>query len=559
MPTSDPHRPGRSISIIPLGGVGEVGKNAAVVESQRDLLLVDAGVMFPEEELLGIDLVIPDFSYVLSHADRLRGILLTHGHEDHIGALPFLLRQLGRRIPIYGLPLTLGLTRPKLQEHRVADLADLRLVTPNEPISLGGFQVSFVPVSHSIPDSASLAIRGPAGVLFFTGDFKLSAGDNGARTDPARLQEIGDEGVLALLSDCVRVDRPGRTPPERVVAETLDEIIRDAPGRVIITTFASNITRMRQAIERGYRHGRKTAVVGRSMLQNLQVAEELGYLRVPPDALVAVEETRGLPADQVVLLTTGSQGEPTSALSRIAVGDHSVIKLIPGDTVVIAATPVPGNEETVARTIDNLLRREATVIYPAIVETVHVSGHASRDELREVIELLRPRFCIPIHGEYRHLVLYRDLAVETGLPPERVVLPEVGERIELTPDAIRRRGHIPAGSVLVDGLTVGNVTNVVLRDRRHLAEDGVLIAAVAVDRETGELVGGPDLIARGFAFGDESLLVQATGQVRRALKRRPNMQVEYGYLVARIKEVLGHYIYEATRTRPMILPVVTEV
>lgn len=549
----------QELRIIPLGGVGEVGKNALLVEHGDDLVLVDAGVMFPEEEMLGIDLVIPDFSYVVHNVDRLRGVLLTHGHEDHIGAVPYLLRQLGTRVAVYGLPLTLGLLEPKLREHGVMELAALSPCQGGEPVSSGSLTVRFIPVSHSIPDSASIYLQSPVGNIFITGDFKFEHGAGETSTNVATLRELGDGGILALLSDCVRVDRPGVTPPESIVGEALEAIIRDAPGRVIVTTFASNITRMSQVIESAYRHGRKTAVVGRSMEQNLRVARNLGFVTVPDDALVSADDLRRLPQKQAVLLVTGSQGEPTSALSRIAVGDHPLVKLMPDDIVAISATPVPGNEDTVARTIDNLLRRQASVLYPPVHPNIHVSGHASRDELRQLIELLRPKFCIPIHGEYRHMVLYRALATEAGIPHHNIVLPEIGESIVVTSDTVERNGRVPAGSVLVDGLTVGNVTNVVLRDRRRLAADGVVIAAVAVDRESGELLGGPDLVTRGFAHPDGQLLDRAEERVRRALGRRVSGEVEYGYLVSRIKEVLGRFIYEETRLRPMILPVVTEV
>jgi len=547
--------------LIVLGGVGEIGKNSELLEYGGDLLMIDAGVMFPEEELHGVDLVIPDFSYVVQRADRLKAILLTHAHEDHIGALPYLLKALGRKVPIYSLRLTIGLVEPKLKEHRVLRLAELIGVTGSERLSLGPFDVRFIPVSHSVPDSAAIAVRTPAGTLFFTGDFKFDQTPvKGPPPDLNQLRAIGDEGVLLLLSDCVRVERPGVTPSERIVAEALDGIVQDAAGRVIVTTFASNIIRLQQAIEIAARHNRKVAVVGRSMEDNLRVASELGYVTVPPGTLVKQDELRRLPRDQALILTTGSQGEPTAALSRIAMGDHPAVRIIPGDTVVISATPIPGNEETVTRTIDNLMRRGARVLYPPVVPNIHVSGHASREELRALLQLLRPTYAMPVHGEYRQMVHYKALAIEAGVPPERVVFAEVGDVIQVGPDCVAHAGTVPAGSVLVDGLTVGGVTQVVLRDRRHLAEDGIVIAAVAVDRETGRLIGGPEITSRGFiAPAASSILDQGAERVRRAMQRRPEGEVEPGYLKGKIKDVLGHAIYDQTRLRPMILPVITEV
>ena len=554
-------RQNRTVRLIPLGGVGEVGKNSLLIEYGDDLLLVDAGVMFPEEQLHGVDLVIPDFSYVVERARGLKAILLTHGHEDHIGALPYLLKQLGRKVPIYALPLTIGLAGAKLREHRAANLAELIAVSDHDPISLGSFQVEFVPVTHSVPDSASIVVRTPLGTLFFTGDFKFGElPSDGRPANVQRLRRIGDDGVLLLLSDCVRVERPGVTPPEQVVRDALDSIVHGAPGRVIMTTFASNIIRLEQAIEVAGIHNRKVAVVGRSMEENLRVAAELGYATMPPDTLVTLDELRHLPPTQVMMLTTGSQGEPTSALSRIAMGDHPSVRIIQGDTVVMSATPIPGNDETVARTIDNLMRRGATVLYPPIVADIHVSGHASRDELRALLRLLRPRYVMPVHGEYRQMIHYKDLAVETGIPRERVILSDIGQVVDIGPEGIAQNGQVNAGSVLVDGLTVGGVTQVVLRDRRQLAADGVVIAVVVVDRETGKLLRGPEITSRGFIAPEAgSVLDRGAEQIRRTLQRRPEGQVEPGYLNRKIKDVLGHAVYEQTHLRPMILPVITEV
>ena len=549
------------VQVIPLGGVGEVGKNSSLIGYQDDLLLVDAGVMFPDEDMHGVDLIIPDYSHLLENADRLRGIWLTHGHEDHIGATPYLLRQLGRRVAIYCTLLTQGMLSAKLREHRVLELADFRTVDPGLWYPVGAFEVLPFRVSHSVPYSIGLAIRSPVGIVVYTSDFKLDETPvDSAPTDVATLQELGDQGVLALLSDCVRVEQPGRTPSEMVVAETMGRLFGAAAGRIIVTTFASNITRIQEVIRIGHQYGRKVAAVGRRLEENLEVARQLGYLQVPDGALTSLDEASKLPPEQVALLATGSQGEPTSVLSRISMGDHPRVRILPGDTVIMAATPVPGNEETVSQTIDNLYRRGATVIYKAIEPGVHVSGHASREELRQVIRWTRPQFCAPLHGEYRHLVLYRALAGEEGIPHERVILPEVGEVIQFGPEGARKAGKVRSGSVLVDGLSIGGVTQAVLRERGRLAEEGVLIAAVAVDRETGELLGGPDVIARGFVHPDlDELLLQARDRIERALRRRPRGEPEYGYLVSKIRQVLGRYVYEETRRRPLVLPVVTEV
>ncbi|MBI4319424.1 MAG: ribonuclease J [Chloroflexi bacterium] len=550
----------QAIKVISLGGVGEVGKNSTVVQYGKDMVLVDAGVMFPEEQMLGVDLVIPDFSYVRQNVDRLRAVLLTHGHEDHIGAVPYLLQTLGRRIPIYGSTLTLGLLKAKLEEFRVTKLADLQTVESGRAYRFGTLEAEFVPVSHSVPDARAIVVDSPAGAIVMTGDFKLDETPAlGAATEMDRLREIGNRGILALLSDCVRVEQPGRTPSERVVAEALEMIIREARGRVILTTFASNITRLEQVTRIASMFGRKVAVIGRSMEDSVKVAQELDYLRPPVGTIVSLREIRGLPQNRVLLLAAGSQGEPTSALARIAAGDHPQIKIVPGDTVIVSATPVPGNEETVAKTIDNLFRRGAVVLYRDVAPNVHVSGHASRDELKDMIGLIKPKFCVPLHGEYRHMVLYQVLAGETGIPPERVILAEIGDVVELTSESARKKGRVPSGSVLVDGLTLG-VTQTVLRERGKLAEDGILIAAVAVDRETGRILGGPDILSRGFVYRDEEdLFKRGRAQVLRAVKRQLKGEAEYGFIVGKIKDVLGKFIYEQTRLQPLILPVVTEV
>ncbi len=554
----------KTIRIVPLGGVGEVGKNATAVECGTDLLMVDAGVKFPEEEQSGIDLVIPDVSYVRERIDRMRGIMLTHGHEDHIGALPFILPQLahdGWRVPLYGSRLTLGMVEAKLRERRALEYATFHPVEPGETVTLGQIAVEFIPVAHSIPGSFMLGLHTSAGLVVFTGDFKLDVtADTLFQTDQKRLRELGDQGVLALLSDCVRIERQGRTPPETLVFEAIDHLMHEAKGRVILTTFASNIPRLERAIHMAHAMGRQSAIVGRSMDQNMTVAAELGYITLPPGSVVSADEANHLPDNKVVLLTTGSQGEPTSALARIASGSHPFIQLHPGDTVVLSAEPVPGNTETVSRTIDNLFRRGAIVIYKDLNPHVHVSGHASREELRDVIRLLRPRYLAPVHGEYRHQWLYSLVAQEEGYTPDKVLIAELGDVMEFSQEQAGKVGHVPAGAVLVDGLTVGNVSREVLRDRQHLAADGVVVVTLVVDRNSGELVAEPEITARGVIGGEaDAFILESIDALKRMLQSKYRGKPEYGDLVARVKESVGSYIWQKTHLRPLIIPGIVEI
>ncbi len=542
-----------------------MGKNSTLLDFQGDMVLVDAGVKFPEAELHGVDLVVPDYTYLRDNPDALLGILFTHGHEDHIGGLPYLLMQLDPHdpIPIYGTPLTLGLITVKLKEHGMLGRVVQHPLRPGEQATVGPFDVAPIAVNHSIPDAVALVIRTPVGTVLHTGDFKFDPTPvDGRTTDNGRLRELGDEGVLLLLSDCVRVEQPGWTPSESGVRQALEQLIAAAPGRVLVTTFASNIGRLREVVRSAHKLGRKSAVVGRSMEENLRVARELGFMDVPEGSIVELREINSLPPDKVVLLSTGSQGEPTSVLSRIARGDHQLVKVLPNDTVIFSATPVPGNEESVARAIDNLFRRGARVIYQSIDPRVHVSGHASREELKHLVTLLRPQYLIPLHGEHRMLWLYRELAVEAGMSRESVFITEIGDVVSFGEDGARTETPIPSGSVLVDGLTIGGVTNVVLRDRRRLAADGVLFVSVTLDRETGELLSGPDFVSRGFLDPADSdgLYDLARERVVDALARHaPSGPPDVGYLVGRIRDTLNTVVYERTRRRPMILPVVTEV
>jgi ribonuclease J len=550
-----------AVRIIPIGGVGEIGKNATLVEYGDDLLLVDAGLKFPEEEMLGIDLVIPDVPFIEQIQHRLRAIIITHGHEDHIGALPYILPTVD--VPVYATGLTRGLIEVKLKEHKLLGKRRLEQVVANETIEIGPFSILPFRVTHSIPDAVGYAITTSAGTIVFTGDFKFDQTPvYGPPPDFATIAAIGHRGVLALMSDCTRIEKEGFTPSERTIQRALDEIIRDLPGRVIITTFASNITRVQQAVDVAHHHGRKVAFVGRSMENNCSIASELGYLSYPPDTVYRLDEVRHFPLNEVMLITTGSQGEPSSVLSRLATGDHRQIKVMPEDTVIVSATPIPGNEETVARTIDNLMRLGADVIYEPLAN-VHVSGHGSREELKLMLNLIKPKYCVPVHGEYRHLVLYRRLACEVGIEPENVVLAEIGDVIEFADEAVRKVDHHTIGSVLVDGVTIGGSNEVVLRDRLHLSRDGVLIVAITLDRTTGSVLAGPEVISRGIVepgpYADGSLVAQARDRIKDALQDFPSTTVEYGYVVSKIKETVGDFIYQRIKARPMILPVVTEV
>src|SRR5918911_1539159 len=555
-----------ALRISPLGGVGEVGKNSTLVELGEDMIIVDAGVKFPEAELHGVDLVVCDYTHVGERLDGLLGIVFTHGHEDHIGGLPYLIMQLDPHdpIPIYGTPLTLGLISVKLKEHGQLGRVTQHAIQEGQRARLGPFDVEPVAVNHSIPDAVGLILRTPAGTLFHTGDFKFDPTPvEGKTTDHQRLRELGDEGVLVLLSDCVRVEQPGWTASEAGVREALEQLIASAPGRVLVTTFASNIGRLCEVVRSAHKLGRKTGVVGRSMEENLRVARELGFLQIPDGSLVDLRELNDLPPEKIVLLSTGSQGEPTSVMSRIARGDHPLVKIQANDTVIFSASPVPGNEESVARSIDNLFRRGARGIYQMIDPRVHVSGHASRDELKHLLDLVRPTYLVPLHGEHRMLWLYRELAVEAGMPRDHVFLTEIGDVVAFGPDGARREEPIPSGSILVDGLTIGEVTNVVLRDRRRLAADGVLFVSVTLDRETGELLSGPDFVSRGFlqvdADDSDGLFVEARERVCEALAGDEARQPDVGYLVGKVRDTLNSFVYERTRRRPMILPLVTEV
>jgi ribonuclease J len=547
---------GKGVQIIPLGGLGEIGKNSVAIRLGREMLIVDAGLMFPDEEMLGIDFVIPDFRSIAGEG-TVRGIVLTHGHEDHVGGLPFLLQTI--QAPVYGTPLTLGLARRRVEETRGAPKMRDVPTEPRHPVRIGPFEVELVHVNHSIPQTCAVVVRTPVGTVVCTGDFKFDQTPiDDAPTDFARLAEVGETGVLVALMDSTNVERPGFAPSERLVGGALDDIFTRSRGRILVTTFASNVHRVQQILTTAGRHGRKVAIAGRSMVDTVTIASDLGVLKVPRKTLVPLEQIRRFPAHQVAILTSGSQGEPLSALTRMAAGTHRTVTIAPGDTVVFSATPIPGNEAMVGRTINQLYRQGAQVIHGA---EVHASGHACQEELKLMLTLLRPKFFIPVHGEYRHLVLNERLATSVGIPKERILLAENGHVIDVQSDRMVRTGSIEAGNVLVDGLGVG-VGAAVLRDRRHLAQDGVLIALVALNRQSGEMIREPDIVSRGFVFMRESgdLIGECKKQVRETVARlRQHGTTEWGAVRSAIRETLGRYLFEQTHRQPMILPLLVEL
>lgn len=548
------------VLVTPLGGVGEIGKNMYVIECGDDLVVVDCGLAFPEDDLPGIDIVIPDMSYVVERKQRLRGILLTHGHEDHIGGMPYLLRE--APAPVYGSRLTLGMVEGKISEHGLRLPPGSRAFREGEVLELGSLRIEPFHVTHSIPGCMGFAVHTPVGVLVFTGDFKFDLTPvDGEVTDFDTLTRLGHDGVLCLFSDTTNAERPGFTGSERQAGASIARHIGEAQGRVLITTFASNVHRVQQVIDVAAHLGRRVAIVGRSMENTVQTALRLGYLNIPDGMLLETEAIGRTPPEKVVIITTGSQGEPMSALSRMASGEHRAVELTPGDTVILAATPVPGNEKSFHRTIDNLFRLGANVVYQREAG-VHVSGHGSREELKLMMTMLRPRWFVPVHGEYRMLVLGGGLAVDTGVAPDHVLMGENGTVFEFTSEGARISGKVPAGRILVDGLGVGDVGNVVMRDRRQLAQDGILVVAVAVRKDGGQIVGGPDITSRGFVYvrEAETLMEETRVRVQEAIAARArNGSMDWNQIKSAIRESAGQLLYERTHRRPMILPLVVDV
>ena len=542
---------------VPLGGLGEVGRNMWALEWDDQVLVVDSGLMFPKEDMYGVDLVIPDIGYLLRPDKKVLGIVLTHGHEDHIGALPFVLKRLN--VPVYGARLTLGLVKPKLKEHRILREADLREVRMGDSFQLGPFRVELIAVCHSIPDAAALAIRTPAGIVIYTGDFKLDDDPpEGRPTDLDRLARLGREGVLLLLGDSTNAEREGHSGSERDLIEPFQRIFRDAPGRIVVASFASNIHRIQQLITLAAEFERRIGVAGRSLQTNIKTAQELGFLRVPPGMMVPLKQVDQVPPSKLLLLMAGSQGEPLSSLSRYANLSHPAVAVREGDWVVISATPIPGNETLVNRTINNLYKHGGEVFYSTTAK-VHVSGHAYRDEIRAMIDAVRPRFFVPVHGEYRQLLHNSRIAREAGIPASNVRIVEDGQVVLLTPDSIELGEQVPAGYVFVDGLGIGDVEQVVLRDRSHLAADGMVIVTLGLDRTTGELRSGPDLISRGFMEEDSSTAV--LDEARRAVVSglaRFHGEPEPALVRETVHDAVQGVIYRRTKRQPMVIPLVTD-
>jgi ribonuclease J len=551
-----------TLRIIPLGGLGEIGLNLMLIEycpaGSDDIvaIAIDCGLMFPEREMLGIDVVIPDFSY-LREKRHLKGVVFTHGHEDHIGALPHLLREFN--VPVYGTAFTMGLLRDKLDEHDLLDDTELHEFRPRQSWQVGPFQVEGIHVTHSIVDAVALAITTPLGVIIHTGDFKLDQTPiDGRQSDIARLAELGEQGVLLLLSDSTNVERPGTTPSERTVTRPLEDLMTHASGKVLVATFASHVHRVRQVIDLSLKQGRAVGVVGKSLVNNIEIAREVGHLKIPADTFIDVGKVSDRDPQTVTLLTTGSQGEPLSALSRIATGDHPHVKIRPGDTVILSSRVIPGNERTIARLLDHLCRRGADVYYEAIA-CVHVSGHASREELQLMLNLLRPQFFVPIHGEFRFLVRHCELARGVGVDPAGVFLLEDGQVLEITAKGARVTESVTAGRVFVDGL--GGIEEEVLRDRRHMAEDGLVVAVVGIAQQTGELLTGPDLLSRGFLAATNGEGFDAAKEaVRNALDELPReSRTDVGMVKEQVRQVLRRYFRRTLGRRPVVLPFVMEM
>lgn len=550
------------LMIFALGGVGEIGKNMYVIQYGADIVVVDSGLKFPEEDMLGIDIVIPDISYLTENRDKVRGIVLTHGHEDHIGGLPYVLKNLN--VPVYGTRLTLGLVENKLKEANLLGDTKRILINEDSEIQLGSsLKATFFRTNHSIPDSVGVCIETPEGNVVHTGDFKFDHTPvNGQFANLHRMAEIGQKGVLALLSDSTNAEKPGFTPSEKNVGIVLEDIFRKAEQRVVVATFASNVHRIQQVVNAAESTGRKITVIGRSMVNVVSIASELGYLNVPDGMLIEPEEMNRMAGNRVVVLCTGSQGEPMSALTRMARSSHRKVDILPGDTVIIAATPVPGNEKYVGRTIDELFRLGANVIYSGSNSGVHVSGHGSQEELKLMLNLMKPKYFIPIHGEYRMQRKHALLAESVGVEPQNIFITEIGEIVEIQGGAARKAGKVTAGNVLIDGLGVGDVGNIVLRDRKLLSQDGILVVVVTLSKQNGAIVSGPDIISRGFVYVRESegLLDEANRIVSSTLQRLMSEKVnEWASLKTSVKDSLGRFLYEQTRRRPMILPIIMEV
>ena len=548
------------VRVIPLGGIGEIGKNMTAVEYGDEIVVIDCGMGFPDDDMPGIDLVIPDTTYLENNLSKVKGFFITHGHEDHIGALPYVLRVVN--VPVYGTRLTLGIIEGKLVEHGLDKQTDLRCVSAGDTLKIGSFSIEYIRVNHSIADSCAIAVTCPAGTLLFTGDFKIDLTPiQGDPINLTRFGELGNSGVLALLSDSTNAERPGYTMSERTVGRSLENIFRGCDKRIIIATFSSNVHRVQQIIDCSHRYGRKVAVTGRSMLNIVDVATRLGYMDIPKGTLIDIGEIKKFKPEQVTLITTGSQGEPMSALYRMAYSDHDKVTLTETDLVVISASAIPGNEKLVDKIINELLKKGVTVLNDAVAD-VHVSGHACREDLKMMHVLTKPRYSIPLHGEYRHLKAHYDLAKEVGEDPSHILIPELGKIIELSEEKMEVVGSVPAGKILVDGFGVGDVGNIVLRDRRHLALDGLIVVVAAVDIDSGEILSGPDIVSRGFVYVREA--EELMDEVRTIAHDTLQMCLdkdmkEWNAIKAKVKDELTDYLYSKTKRKPMILPVIMNI
>ena len=547
------------LKIIPLGGLDEIGKNITVFEYGKDMIVVDCGVGFPDEEMYGVDLVIPDFSYLVQNEKKLKGMFITHGHEDHIGSIPYCMQQVN--CPIHATAMTCGLVKLKLEEHRIADKVKLVTHKPGDVVKAGCFSVEFIHVNHSIADAVAFAIHTPVGTVVMTGDFKIDPTAKDGMLDMARLGELGNQGVLALMCDSTNVERQGYTPSENIVAEGLDRQFKNCDQRIIVTTFASNMHRIQAVLATAHRYGRKVAVTGRSMENMLKVAQELGYIKVPAGTIVDLATVKSLPKNKIVIVSTGSQGENRTALYRIAFSTHKQVDIMGGDRIIISASAIPGNEKAVSRIINELYRKGAEVVYEKS-EGLHVSGHACQEELKIIHALTKPRFFIPVHGEQRHLQIHGKLATQMGTLPKNICIADIGDVIELTKKTMKISGTVPAGKVFVDGTGVGDVGSVVLRDRKHLAQDGMIVVCVSLSSQDCSVITGPDIITRGFIYVKESeeLMDELRDVAMEAIDRCSRKRVrDWAAIKSAIKNDLSGYLYKTTKRNPMILPVIMEI
>ena len=548
------------LKIIPLGGIQEIGKNITVFEYGDDIVLVDCGLAFPEDDMLGIDLVIPDFTYLEKNREKIRGLVITHGHEDHIGAIPYLLSKIN--VPIYATKLTAGLISHKLEEHKLLKSTKLKIVNQGQTIVLGKIRVEFIRSCHSIPDAVALAIHTPVGTVVHTGDFKIDYTPiDDEKMDFGRLAELGNKGVLALMSDSTNSERKGYTMSESSVGEVLDKLFFNCTKRIVVATFASNVHRVQQIVNSAVANNRKIAVCGRSMINMIDTAMELGYINVPDHVFIDIDMIKNYPDEQLVIITTGSQGETMSALTRMAAGEHKKVTITPNDLVIISANPIPGNEKYVAKVIDDLMKIGAEVVYSSL-EAIHVSGHACQEEQKLMLSLIRPKYFIPVHGEYRQLIAHSDTAKKVGIPPENIFLMTNGRILELNEEEAKLTGVVPFGKVMVDGLGVGDVGNIVLRDRQHLSQDGLIIVVLTMDSSTGEILAGPDVISRGFVYVKESenLMEEVKHVLRDEIEKLEQSGVrDWATIKAKLKDSLRDYIFAKTKRNPMILPIIMEV